>query len=149
MANEEAPIAGSSIASRLQIMVDSGVEQLSVNPVFGDIAVDHTVGRPGYYIHSIITIQTHFGLIGSILFFLPLIERLLNLFRRDGFLFLKFIALLIVVSSLFIEIFTWMPLWFLVGALYGIQTARRPARKTVSSRAKSSVSGKTDMLSIQ
>ena len=132
MANEGLELAGSSVSSRAEILLNSGVEQLVVNPVFGDLAVDYAIGRPGYYIHSIITIQTHFGIIGSVLFFSPLFYWLKNLFIRRNFLFLKFLSIVIIISSFFIEIFTWMPLWFLIGALYAAQPVRRRIKETSS-----------------
>lgn len=130
LANEGVELAGSSVYSRAEILLNSGVEQLVVNPIFGDLAVDYAIGRPGYYIHSIVTIQTHLGIIGSTLFFPPIFSWIKILFMKRDLLFLKFLSVVIMVSSLFIEIFTWMPLWFLIGALYAAQPVRRRIKET-------------------
>lgn len=118
-------IGGSSIVSRLQILVDSGMEQLAVSPLFGDLAVDHVVGKPGYYLHSILSIQTHFGIIGSILFFSFLIERIVALYRSHGNILIKTFFLPLMVIAIIGTLFTWMPLWFVIGALY---TIRQPTK---------------------
>lgn len=116
-----ASIGGSSIASRLRILVDSGMEQLAVNPLFGDLAIDHVVGKPGYYLHSILSIQTHFGIIGSILFFSFLIERIVALYGSHGNILIKTFFLPLMIMATIGTLFTWMPLWFVIGALYTIR----------------------------
>lgn len=125
MNEQEFAVGGSSIASRLRILVDSGMEQLAVNPLFGDLAVDHVVGKPGYYVHSILSIQTHFGIIGSILFFSCLIERIVALYRSHGNILIKTFFPPLMILATIGTLFTWMPLWFAIGALY---TIRQPTK---------------------
>jgi len=120
MDEQEFAVAGSSLSSRLWIFLDSGIEQLAVNPLFGDLAVDHVVGKPGYYIHSVFAIQTHLGIVGSILFFSFLFERTIALYRSNGNVFIKTLFPPILATATIGALFTWMPLWFLVGALYSI-----------------------------
>lgn len=122
MENDGGGLASSSIQSRLQILFDSGMEQLAINPLVGDLAADHIVGTPGGYIHSILSVQSHLGIVGSILLFSFLIERLLALFRSRGNPVLKVIAPPIMLLAAIGTSFTWMPLWFLVGALYAMKT---------------------------
>ncbi len=121
MGNEELGIAGASIQSRLQILLESGLQQLAVNPLTGDLAADEIVGHPNGYIHSILSVQSHLGIIGSILLFCFLTERLIKLYRSNGNAVLKVVTPPIMLMALIGTFFIWMPLWFLVGALYSIQ----------------------------
>jgi hypothetical protein len=119
-------VANRSLQARLQILMESGAEQLSLNPLLGDLAADHVVGNPGGYIHSIVSVQSHLGVIGSILLFGFLLERLIFLYRSRGNLILKAITPPIMAMAVFATFFTWMPLWFLIGALFALRHAPDP-----------------------
>lgn len=121
MESDGLSIGGTSLQNRIAILLESGLRQLSVNPLFGDLGVDHVVGNPGGYIHSIFSVQSHLGLVGSILLFCYLAERLLTLYRSKGNAVLKVTAIPVMLMAVMATFFTWMPLWFLIGALYTVR----------------------------
>ena len=121
MENEDLGIASTSIGSRLQILFESGIEQLAINPLTGDLAAEEIVGNPGGYIHSILSVQSHLGIIGSVLLFCFLAERLIELYRSGDNAILKVVTPPIVLMAVIGTFFTWMPLWFLIGALYTVR----------------------------
>lgn len=112
-------IASSSIQSRIEIWEERGLEQLSVNPIFGDLAADIVTGSPGYYLHSIFSVQTHLGVIGSILFFPAFAGLVWSVYAQGTSRTLKSITLPLVVVAVLAAFWTWMPLWFLIGAMWG------------------------------
>lgn len=111
-------LSNSSVSARVEIFSESFWQQIMVNPVFGDIAVGQAIGRPGLYLHSILAVQTHFGLIGSILFFSFLGNYIYRLYTKSDEHWLKFIFFPLFLFACAAVFFTWIPLWFLVGAIY-------------------------------
>jgi hypothetical protein len=88
------------------------MDQFLNAPIFGDISYKN-------YMHSsLLSIQTHLGMIGSLLFWTFVVSQLLQIYRRPGNEGLKVIALPILFVSIISSFFTWGPLWFLIGALY-------------------------------
>ena len=118
MENGEFGLADSSIQSRLDIFLNSSIDQLAVNPVFGNLAADKIVGHPGYYIHSIVSVQTHLGFIGSVFLFIFILHCIVNLYSNKRYPTLKILTFFIMIVSFIGTFFTWMPLWFLIGSLY-------------------------------
>ncbi|MBB6012235.1 hypothetical protein HNR59_001580 [Aquamicrobium lusatiense] len=112
-------IGGSSIQSRVEIWLDRGLEQLSVNPVFGDLAADVVTGSPGYYLHSVFSVQTHLGIIGSLLFFPAFAGLVWSVYSLGVSRTLKSITLPLLIVAVLASFWTWMPLWFLIGAMWG------------------------------
>jgi hypothetical protein len=102
----------SSISSRWDQLVGEGTYQLNNNWLFGDLSIEN-------YIHSsLITIQTHTGLIGSLMFWMFfIVQGYYIYFRRDD-KFLKSVTLPIVFVSIVSSVFWWLPLWFLAGLIY-------------------------------
>jgi hypothetical protein len=98
-------------------------EQWMLSPIFGDYEADlKTVGR-GFYVHSLpLSLLTHTGLIGFILFSICLFD----LFRGRKFTLRNppLDLACFVISLLFASVatfFTWTPLWFFIG--YFLPTA--------------------------
>jgi hypothetical protein len=107
-----------SFISRIDIWGSLAAQQFAYSPIFGDLGVDQILGHTGYYVHSAASIQSHLGAIGSILFLGFILERLINLYRFGTDTLLKVIAPIILAGAAMVTFFTWLPLWFVVGALY-------------------------------
>jgi len=102
----------SSITSRWDQLAGGGIEQLNNNWLFGDLSIEH-------YIHSsLVTIQTHTGLIGSLLFWLFFGVQGYYIYIKSDDKFLKAVTLPIVFVSIISSVFWWLPLWFLAGLVY-------------------------------
>lgn len=108
----------SSVTARVEILRSHALNQLRVNPIFGDLRAERFEGGEGRYLHSLLSIQTHLGIVGSILFFgfYALRFSLVQVNGTQGSLGLAVVGTLFVVgvTSTF---FTWVPIWFAVGAL--------------------------------
>lgn len=107
-----------SLVSRIDIFKKTGIEQLSINPLFGNLGAETVVARRGEYIHSIISVQSHLGMMGSLLLLGYLIHRFYHLYNNDGRSVLKMITPPIFFISLVGTFFTWPVLWFLMGCLF-------------------------------
>jgi hypothetical protein len=107
-----------SLISRIEMFMDTGIEQIAINPVFGNLGAEYIVGRPGGYIHSLISVQSHLGMIGTFLLLGYLTHRLYRLYANDGRSVLKMITPSILFISFIGTFFTWLPFWFLIGALF-------------------------------
>ncbi|MCX6227026.1 MAG: hypothetical protein NTV01_20145 [Bacteroidia bacterium] len=108
-------LTNSSIQSRRDIIDNYFIEQFQNALIFGDMSIK-------YYMHSsLLSIQTHLGVIGSFLFWSFITLQLRQVYRRRGNSGLKAIAPSVIFVSIISSFFTWGPLWFLVGALYAYQ----------------------------
>jgi len=107
-----------SLISRIEMLMGTGIEQIAINPVFGNLGAEHIVGGPGGYIHSLISVQSHLGMIGTFLLLGYLIHRLYRLYANDGRSALKMITPSILFISFIGTFFIWLPFWFLIGALF-------------------------------
>lgn len=107
-----------SLLSRIEILVGPGVGQLSLSPILGDLGAEHRVGGAGTYIHSIISIQSHLGIVGTISLGGYFLDRFLRYYKADGAVTLKVVGPPILFVSAIATFFVWMPFWFLVGALF-------------------------------
>lgn len=123
-------VASSSFASRSEIYNKVGNQQLLVNPLFGDLGAEIITGSPGNYIHSLLSIQTHTGVVGSILLLGFLVSRIITLvrFRRHlDFVTLAFVGVTIGAASI-ATFFTWLPFWFAAGLLLAFPIDRLDSR---------------------
>ncbi len=111
-------LTNQSLTSRKQIMMDTGADQLSINPIFGDLGAEYRTNRPGGYIHSLISVQSHLGIIGTLLLLGYLIHRLYRLYANHGRSVLKMITPPILLIALIGTFFWWPGFWFLIGALF-------------------------------
>jgi hypothetical protein len=119
----------SSVDSRLAILQKNYVEQLSYNPIFGHTQADALTTGEGSYAHSLISIFSHLGLIGGILFSFLLLfmyreiaRSYMNysLYDSPKFRLFRLFSLgLVLLYALLTAFITWMPLWFAIGA-FGI-----------------------------
>jgi len=117
----------SSIDSRVEIFRNNFIQHLAYNPVFGNAQVEKLTTGEGSYVHSLLSIATHLGIVGAALF-ATLIARIYKEINLNGnswislsgntryslfrFLILGFILL----YSLVATFYTWLPLWFSLGA---------------------------------
>jgi hypothetical protein len=118
--------SSSSVDSRLAILQRNYVEQLSYNPIFGNTQVDVLTTGEGSYAHSLISIFSHLGLIGVIIFIILLVCIYLEISRKyinnslydtpQFRLFRLFSLGLVLLYALLTAFMTWMPLWFAIGA---------------------------------
>lgn len=109
----------SSVQSRNKIWREYALPELAVNPIFGDLSADQIVtGERGLYIHSLISVQSHLGLVGSILLLGYLFNRTLRIVRGPVSQVLAISSVVIVLMAFLTSFFTWPVFWFIVGALY-------------------------------
>lgn len=102
----------SSIESRWQLIEEFAADQFMAEPMFGDPSISP-------YMHSsLMSVQTHFGFIGSVLFWSFMALQLRRLYGSDNGEGMKAITLPIIFISIISSFFSWGPLWFLIGALY-------------------------------
>jgi hypothetical protein len=114
-------LAASSIESRSAIFSDIGLQHLLHSPVFGDLGVEHVIVHESGYIHSLVSVQSHLGAIGSVLLLLVLIERFVALFRSRGHVVVKVAAGPIMLMAIIGTFFTWPMFWFLLGGLFAVR----------------------------
>lgn len=120
-------VSNSSLTSRVKIFSDVGRDQILVNPLFGDLGAEIVTGSRGNYLHSVFSIQTHTGLIGSLLlsgFLLSRVKSLTKVIRYYDF------AVCVVIGVTFTmavaaTFFLWLPFWFVIGLLLVIPTYER------------------------
>ena len=118
----------SSLSSRLLILRESLAQQIDHSPLMGNALVDTLTTGPGTYQHNILSVLTHLGPLGFILYLLMISLKLkyLNMLRLPRFspykksaghhLQLYLFLVVFCFGSLF-TFFTWMPLWFCLGFL--------------------------------
>jgi hypothetical protein len=106
-----------SLVSRIDILLDSGLAQLSLSPVMGDLGAEQMGGGAGRYIHSLISVQSHLGLIGTVALLGYLVHRFHWLYKANCCESLKVVAPVILGIAAIATFFVWMPFWFLIGAL--------------------------------
>ncbi|MCZ8178060.1 MAG: hypothetical protein O9309_03455 [Rhizobium sp.] len=111
-----------SIVSRADLSGDS-LAQFKLAPLLGDLAADKIVGNPGGYLHSILAVQSHLGLVGSALLFMFLAVKLRCLYS-SGPDIRKWITPPILTVAFLATFFTWQPLWFLIGMLMPIRNRK-------------------------
>ena len=121
-----------SIASRLEILSDCASRQFALGPIAGDLAAEFRTCGDGHYLHSLLSIQTHLGLVGTLSFGLAVFWGLFTLWRQPRFRLLRLPALLVLGVGLIGAYFTWMPFWFLMAWMLGLQgaDARRSRAQT-------------------
>lgn len=115
----------SSVSSRLALL-DNFLIHFDYNPIFGNMAVDILTTGEGSYAHSfILSLLSHLGIIGFILFFIYLFVAIKEKLKSSNNLYVNnLFALysLIVFAGIFAiasfgTFITWIPLWFLLGLI--------------------------------
>jgi hypothetical protein len=120
--------SNSSIDSRLSLLKNNFVVQLSYSPILGNTKVDDLTTGSGTYTHSLISLLTHLGLIGTGLFLIMVffIYRDIytcqnvcdNYYHTNKYAFFRLCILtIIMLFALLTTFYTWMPLWFVIGLL--------------------------------
>ncbi|MBH0042057.1 hypothetical protein [Pseudoalteromonas sp. SWXJZ10B] len=120
--------ANSSVDSRIDILKENFLVQLSYNPIFGNTIVDDLTTGSGTYTHSLISLLTHLGIVGTGLFLIMIFliyhdiytpqSKCDNYYHTNSYaLFRLFILTSVIIFTLFTAFFTWMPLWFSIGLL--------------------------------
>jgi hypothetical protein len=121
----------SSFWSRVDIFKDNFMTHFAYSPLFGFFAVDSVTTGSGTYVHSLISILTHLGIVGFCFFIFYVIRfyfesKITNKFMNTVFqdnIYLMFMSLGFTIFLGFGLIgcfMTWMPFWFGVG-LWGVK----------------------------
>lgn len=121
-----------SIASRIEILEDCAARQLALSPLTGDLAAEFRTCGDGHYLHSLLSIQTHLGLIGSLLFGAPLVRAIWLIAKHPAYRPLAAVVAVLLVTGLLAAHFTWTPFWFVLGLAAGLYRpdARRSSAQT-------------------
>lgn len=105
-----------SLYSRLELIKTILIPQLEVNILFGDLGAEYIVGLREQWVHSLpLHMQTHYGLIGSILLFNILMINFISLKSASyNLIIISFIVLLFAFIAKNSE---WRVLWFYFGLI--------------------------------
>lgn len=122
-----------SIATRLVLLSKDYFTQLDYSPLVGNMYVDGFTTGFGTYAHSLpLSLLTHLGILGALLFFLFFFTRLREVRHggtwTDSFLFVagrsrtynlytRAMLWAVVIMACLTAFFVWMPLWFALGLL--------------------------------
>lgn len=120
----------SSITSRIEIFRNNFIEQFSYSPFFGNTQVELLTSGEGKYLHSLLSILTHLGLVGFLVFSALLIQMYLeitkhkfnsyNLYTDVRYSLFRLFSMVLVLGAALLTVFyTWMSLWFAIG-LFGV-----------------------------
>ena len=115
----------SSIFSRLELLQNFRLH-LSVNPVFGHTQVEELTTGSGSYVHSLVSLVTHCGVVGTSIFVLASTLMFFRYRQRwSGFASSsidfwtttcsKYYFASLLFLCLLSSVFTWAPLWFGIG----------------------------------
>lgn len=116
----------SSLTSRIDLLERNLLPQLAFDPLFGHSRVEFFTTGEGTYQHNLLSIWTHLGLVGFVLFGVLIAMALLGAWNRlhrsiatgecsrSALTLLLLLLVVLPIASLF-TFFTWMPLWFLLG----------------------------------
>jgi hypothetical protein len=119
-----------SLDSRNELFSDNFVTHFQFSPFFGNTQVEMLTTGQGTYVHSILSVITHLGIFGGLVFLALMasiyfeisgsyISKFQSMFSNQGYGLFRFLSLLAVfVMGAFSAFYTWMPWWFAVG-LFG------------------------------
>ncbi len=110
-----------SLASRSEILAACGALQFSYAPVLGEIAAEHLSCGPGNYVHSLLSVQSHLGGVGSLLLIAVLARGAWAVRSDDAYRPMWTIGGLVLLVGLLAAFFAWLPFWYLLGAATGIR----------------------------
>lgn len=124
----ERTVGGGSLSGRIAILMANFDDQFAISPVLGNMRADVISGQAGSYAHSLVSLLSHLGIVGALLFVMFIVAAYRELNRslrsRTAFcnaeiiLFNILILAAIVGFALVGTFFTWMPLWFALGFLH-------------------------------
>ena len=116
-----------SVNSRLEIIEDNFLLHMAYSPLFGNTQVDKLTTGPGTYIHSTLSIFTHLGVFGFIIYIYAVLKiyvsidlskysmRKISLNGGGMVLFDKLLFIYVLLVAFMIAFYTWAPLWFILG----------------------------------
>lgn len=104
----------SSVTARTRLWVEEGVSQLAQNPLLGDPGIGLLDGA---YAHSIVSVQTHLGIIGTSLLLFVLSVGFFRLRQHRGAGPIRVAVVPILSVGAVSSFFVWLPLWFAIGGL--------------------------------
>jgi len=113
-----------SIAGRIGILAECGHQQLARAPFFGDLAAEYYSCGEGEYLHSILSVQTHLGAVGSLLLGVSIIACAVWAWRYREVSGVGALFLVIVGVAALAAFFTWFPLWVMLGLGAGLPGER-------------------------
>jgi hypothetical protein len=123
-----------SIASRLEILDGCAGQQFALGPLAGDLAAEFKTCGDGHYLHSLMSIQTHLGLVGTCLFLVPLLRAVYLVRARADYEPVGPVLTILLLTGLVAAHFTWMPFWFVMGLVAGLYgEANRSSAQTCDS----------------
>lgn len=126
--NVESLLDTPSIASRLEILQGCAAQQFALGPLFGDLAAEYRTCGEGHYLHSLVSVQTHLGLVGTLLFLGAVALGAWNLGGDPALRRLRPVLAIVLFVALASAFFTWLPVWhalaLLAAAPYGLAPAR-------------------------
>lgn len=125
----------SSFATRFEILQDNFWLHWGYAPLIGDAQVEMYTTGEGTYVHSLLSLLTHHGVVGLMLFSVMLIQvyselgktaNIYGLFYANRTMALfRLLALTgVILAALLSSFYTWLPLWFAVG-LFGVPVGDR------------------------
>jgi hypothetical protein len=119
----------SSASSRIEIFMNNFTTHILYNPLLGNTLVDSLTTGDGTYIHSLLSVVTHLGLMGFILFiaFISMIVRSAiysqhrlskDLTDNMDYLIFRMMSMIFIsIVCLLIAFYTWAPFWFVIGLM--------------------------------
>jgi glycosyltransferase involved in cell wall biosynthesis len=108
-----------SVVARVETL-DFFWQQFSIDPIWGHLGADWVIGRPGFFPHTLLSVQSHLGAVGSILLLLFIWLAVTHPNSRQLSNPISAIVATILIIGFAATFFTWMPIWFLAGALTGL-----------------------------
>jgi hypothetical protein len=110
LGNAESVLQNTSLTSRVNQAKTEGMDMLIENPILGKLQLN--------YIHSsVVSLQSHLGIIGSLLLWSFISIRLIATYNNPGYVMIKSLAIPILLMAAISSFFTWEVLWFFIGAL--------------------------------
>ncbi|NVK26118.1 MAG: hypothetical protein HWE10_14410 [Gammaproteobacteria bacterium] len=118
----------SSVDSRLTLLKNNFLTQWAHSPIWGHTQVDSLTTGKGTYAHSLISLLTHLGLVGALLFVLLIVFIYRDIYssltvrktfyhHKQFALFRLLVLTIILLFAVLTTFYTWMPLWFSIGLL--------------------------------
>lgn len=121
---------GETFSSRVDLFASNFILHFNFSPLWGHPFVDELTTGEGTYIHSLLAIWTHLGMLGMVFFVLLLFWGIRSLLTLDrvklnpshvawvvsNVMYVRLITFVgVVLLALATAFFTWLPLWFVIG----------------------------------
>lgn len=137
----------SSFVSRQHILQNNFLLHLGFAPIFGNSRVEMYTTGEGTYVHSLLSLLTHQGVVGMLLFVLLLRQIHVELggtttvyglyYENRAMALFRIVALSgVVLAGLLSSFYIWLPLWFAIG-LFGVPVGTRYGHFAINTPANS------------